>query len=157
MDTILSSFLSWQLLLFALGIFFIVWVVRTVVGYFWKGAEDNALWTELVLRLMPIAAGILIGKFATGYPYPTGLSSESGRLIFGIVGGGLSGTVFSAFKGLLKGYVAGLSPTTTVSVQNATTSGATTTTTTATTVVPATTVVSAANSDIQFPQPPSNG
>jgi|ERR1700722_7178418 len=118
MDSIFAALLSWQLLLFSLGVFFIVWFVRTIVEFLWAGATGNKIWEEIVLRFLPCVVGAVIGKYAALYPYPLGIVSASGRIMFGIVSGGISSLVFASLKGMARGYIQnmlnGLAPQNTI-------------------------------------------
>lgn len=115
MDNGIASLLSWQFILFSLGIFVAVWVVRTVVEYIFSNADGNKLWEKLILPLMPVVTGAVVGYFAKGYAYPDGLSSVSGRLFFGSVAGMFSSLMYQVVKGLLKdkiqGFVSSAQPT----------------------------------------------
>lgn len=51
---------------------------------------------------MPPIFGAVIALFATKYAYPDGLTSVSGRLMFGSVAGTFSGLVYQVIKGMLK-------------------------------------------------------
>ena len=111
MDAAFSAFLSWNFILYCLGVSAITFVVRTITEYFAQKFKfmasfiAGAFWTELVLPLIPLVNGGIIAYFATGYPYPLGINSVSGRVLFGIVGGMLSGLVFRVLKGLLKSSI----------------------------------------------------
>ena len=111
MDTAFSAFLSWNFILYCLGVSTITYVVRTITEYFAQKFKFMAtfiaspFWTELFLPLMPLINGGVIAYFATGYPYPYGISALSGRIVFGVVGGMLSGLIFRVLKGLLKASI----------------------------------------------------
>jgi hypothetical protein len=102
MNDSIAAVFSWNLLLFALGVFVMTWVIRTVVEYFIPKAVDAKLWQKLVLPLLPVVLGTAIGFFAKMYPYPDGLTTLVARLMFGGVGGMFSGLVFQIAKGMLK-------------------------------------------------------
>ena len=101
MDQALNAFLSWQFILFSLGIFVVTWVIRLVVEYLLPKAVNNKFWEELCLPLMPVGTGLTIAYFASKYPYPDGLTALSGRVIFGLVAGFLSATIYKVVKGML--------------------------------------------------------
>lgn len=101
----LQSLFSWQFLLFSLGIFVPVWVIRTIVEYFYPNAVGSKLWEKLILPLMPIGVGAIISYFATSYPYPDNLVSVSARLMVGSVAGLLSGLIYQVVKGMLKNTI----------------------------------------------------
>lgn len=103
----IEALFSWQLLLFSLGIFAVVWVIRTIVEYFIPKSVGSNLWEKLILPLAPVVLGSIVAFFATKYAYPDGLSSVSARLMFGSVSGMLSGLVYSVVKGMLKDKIKG--------------------------------------------------
>jgi hypothetical protein len=102
MESGLSALLSFQFVLFSLGIFTIVWVIRTIVEYVLPNADGNKLWEKLILPLMPPVIGTVVGLFATKYAYPDGLTTLSDRLFFGSVAGMFSSCVYQVAKGMLK-------------------------------------------------------
>lgn len=104
MDTIFQTLLSWQFLMFCLGIAGLVFVIRRAVEYFLKVkniTKYNYLWETLILPIMPLGLGSLLGWVAKAYPYPGAITSASGRVFFGLVAGMLSGLVYRVLKGLL--------------------------------------------------------
>lgn len=103
MDNALNALFSWNLLLFSLGIFSLVWVIRTVVEYYIDGVEHNKLWEKLIIPLMPVLIGALVALIAKKYPYPDGLTTVSARLMVGSVAGMLSGLVYQVITAFLKG------------------------------------------------------
>ena len=105
MDTALNALLSWQFILFALGIFAIVWTLRTVVEFAVPKVIGKTWWEKLFLPILPLVLGIVIAKFATNYAYPDGLSSFSGRELFGLVAGMFSGLTYQVVKGMLKNKI----------------------------------------------------
>src|ERR1017187_8665927 len=107
MDVVLQAFLSWQLVLFSLGIFFIVWMIRTLVEFCFPKVINNRVWTDLFLRLSPVIIGALVAKWATGYPYPVN-NTESYRMIFGLVAGGISSLLYGSMKSMAGGYIRGI-------------------------------------------------
>ena len=102
MDNAVSAFFSWQFILFSLAVFAAVWTLRTVLEYFWPKLDGNNLWEKLILPISPVVFGTLIAYVSTKYAYPDGLSSLSGRLMFGSVAGMFSGLVYQVVKGMLK-------------------------------------------------------
>lgn len=107
MDTMLAILLSWQFLVFCLGLAAIIFVIRKVVEYFEKDVKDLKLWNELILPIAPIFLGSIIAIFAKMFPFPpemlvSGSASTSGRFMFGLVAGLLSAWVYKVIKGLLK-------------------------------------------------------
>lgn len=99
MDTVLQALLSWQFLLFCLAIAALTFVVRKIVEFILDNprvpaSKTSKLWREVLLPILPVVGGGLSGGFATHYPYPDGLTSASGRVIFGLVAGLFSGLVY---------------------------------------------------------------
>lgn len=87
---------------FALIIWALVWVQRKMVTFFWKGAESNKYWRELLLPLGPLFTGGLLGLLVTNYPYPEDFSSGPARVFFGVVCGLLSAHLYKMVKGFVK-------------------------------------------------------
>jgi hypothetical protein len=108
MDSALNSLLSWQFILFSLGVFVATWVIRTIVEYFIPKAANNNFWESLCLPLFPVIFGTLMAYFATKYAYPDGLTSLSGRLLFGSVAGLFSSSIYKITKGMLKDKIQSL-------------------------------------------------
>jgi hypothetical protein len=109
MDTMLQALLSWQFLLFCLAIAAIVFVLRTIAEYVMKNwafaARESSLWNDLLLPILPVLLGTGLAFFVKKYPYPEGLMSISGRMIWGLVAGLASGLVYRLFKTFLMGKV----------------------------------------------------
>ena len=104
MDTILQTFLSLQFLFFCLGIAAITFVLRKIVDYILtlKGLQNNKLWNELILPIMPVILGVLCASVAKRYPFPDIFGvSVSAKMNFGLVAGLFSGLVYKIIKGLL--------------------------------------------------------
>lgn len=108
MDAVFYAIFSWQFLLFCLGIAAVTFVIRKLVEYFvldnpkMPGNKASKLWRELLLPIGPVCGGALLGLVAGKYPYPEGIHSVSGRVIFGLVAGLLSGLVYRVISGMLK-------------------------------------------------------
>jgi len=108
MDAVFYAIFSWQFLLFCLGIAAVTFVIRKLVEFFildnpkMPGSRASKLWKELLLPIGPVVGGALLGLVAYKYPYPEGIHSISGRVIFGLVAGLLSGLVYRVMKGLAK-------------------------------------------------------
>lgn len=105
MDQMLSTLFSLQFLLFCLGLAAVIFVVRRFVEYFVKTKSFLKLWHELILPVFPVMLGGLTGLLAKMYPYPEGIESASGRVLFGLVAGLLSGLVYRVIKSLLKAKI----------------------------------------------------
>jgi uncharacterized membrane protein len=98
---LLSQLFSWQFMLFCLGIAAITFVVRSTVEHTYVILAQKKIWKELILPIFPVITGALIGAAATSYPYPEGFDSTSGRTMFGLVAGLLSGLLYRVIKSLL--------------------------------------------------------
>lgn len=102
MDPILSVFLSWQFIMFSLGIYVITWMMRTLLEYKFPKIIVNKFYSEIVLPFTPVIVGAMVAFFATQYAYPPGISALSGRLVFGATTGMFSGLIFRVIKSMLK-------------------------------------------------------
>ena len=112
MDELLKIFLTWQFMIFCLGIAAITFVFRKVLEYAilnrptLPGNPNSKIWRDLVLPVAPVLLGALAGWLATGYPYPDGLSGSTfGRVSFGLVSGLFSGLMYRVVMGLLRGKI----------------------------------------------------
>lgn len=96
MDPILQIFLSWQFLIFGVGVCAVVFVLRKVAEYSlanWKPLmKESKLWNELLMPISPIFVGVIGALAIRSYPYPNNLTSGGSRFIFGL-GAGLLSTV----------------------------------------------------------------
>ena len=106
MDNILQALLSWQMVLFGLGLVAITFVVRKFVEFFLEQewvptSKKSKFWTEVILPILPVVTGPIVGYLSTSYPYPEDLKVTSGRVFFGLVAGLLSGLFFRVIKGAL--------------------------------------------------------
>lgn len=121
MDPALTVLLSWQFMLFSLGCFFVIWVIRTILEFFIPTISANKYWDKLALPLLPVFLGATVAHFITSYPYPNGEVATLPRELFGITAGGLSTVAFQVIKGLLKQQLTTLIvQTTTTQVPSAT-------------------------------------
>lgn len=110
MDKIFDTLLTWQFLLFCLGIAAITSFVRNFIDYNlnkYKFAKYKKLFYDVILPSFPIGAGTLIAYLATKYPYPPEVTGASGRIFFGMVAGLFSGFVYRLFKSLLLSNIKG--------------------------------------------------
>lgn len=116
MDTGLQALLSWQFLLFCLGIAAITFIMRKIFEFIvldnpkMPGSKASRLWTDLLLPVGPVFTGAIIAFFAKHYPYPNGIVSASGRILFGLVAGFLSGLIYRVIKGMLKAKIQAATP-----------------------------------------------
>jgi hypothetical protein len=97
----LWSFITWQFILFSLGVMTIVFILRTILQYFFIQLQSSRLWNTLVLPVAPILIGGTMARLLKAYPYSTGLTSNLDHILFGAVAGLLSGLIFSVIKGTL--------------------------------------------------------
>jgi hypothetical protein len=114
MDTVLQALFSWQFVLFCLAIAAVTFVIRRVIEFVLDhpgipASKSSKFWTDLFLPIFPVIGGPLGAWFASGYPYPEGLTSDSGRIIFGLVAGLLSGLVYRIAKSFLASKISGIS------------------------------------------------
>lgn len=114
MDTALQTLLSYQFLLFCLAISAFTYVVTVVVSYVFsvKGyiAKENHLWSDLILPILPVVLGSFGAILAKNYPYPTEITSVSGRFAFGLVAGLLAGFAWRWVKAIIGNKMTTLSP-----------------------------------------------
>jgi hypothetical protein len=107
MDNVLQALLTWQFLFFCLAIGAIVFMVRVAVEYAMVNwafvAKESKLWRGLILPILPILLGQFGALFITQYPYPEGLSSKGGRMVFGLVAGFTSGLIVRLYRSFLAG------------------------------------------------------
>jgi hypothetical protein len=114
---LLSIFLTWQFLIFCLGLSAITFVVRKVVEYFMSnflilsGKNFFILWRTVLLPIGPVVNGAIAGFLADGFPYPELLGSSSyGRFSFGLVAGLFSGLIYRVITSLLKSKLSQSTP-----------------------------------------------
>ena len=111
MDKIFDTLLTWQFLMFCLGVAAITSVIRNTTDYLFnnnsKLRKFKPAWEELLLPVIPILLGSLIGWLAVKYPYPGDIDSSSGRVFFGMVAGLFSGLVYRLLKSLLLSNIKG--------------------------------------------------
>lgn len=104
MDPILQTLLSWQFILFGLAIAAIVYVVRKIIEFlmdtYTSFSKESKLW-NLILTILPIFLGPLVAGLVKTLPYPNGLSTTGARIIFGLVAGLMSTTLYRVVNDLL--------------------------------------------------------
>lgn len=110
MDSILQILLSWQFIIFSLGIVAITSVLKTMGEYFVlnvisKKYKNSKLWGDLILPILPVILGPIVAIEITSYPYPVGLETSGARLVFGLVSGLLSGLVYRVVKAIIKNVI----------------------------------------------------
>ena len=107
MEMSLQTLLSWQFILFCLGIAALTSVVRKVVEFILDNpkvpaSKTSKFWTELFLPILPIILGLVMAVMAKKFPYPMDASSALVRGLFGSVAGLLSGLVYRILAGMLR-------------------------------------------------------
>lgn len=108
MDDLFQTLLSWQFILFCLGIAAITEVLRRGIEFFildnpkMPGTRTSKLWREFLLPIAPVTNGVLMAVVAVKYPYPQEIHSFSARVFFGLVGGLLSGLIYRVVAGMIK-------------------------------------------------------
>lgn len=97
----LMQFFTWQFMLFSLAIAGVTFIIRSIVEYFVKSMKEKDFWEELFLPIFPLILGSAMGWLMHMYPYPDGLTTISGRVIFGLVAGMFSGLAYRVIKSFL--------------------------------------------------------
>lgn len=122
MDSILQVLLSWQFIIFSLGIVAITTVFRTTAEYLLKNvkviAKESNLWNNLILPILPVVLGPIGSVLIKGYPYPEGISTGGARFVFGLVAGLLSGLLYRIVKAFFNQKLASVLPQGTVPVED---------------------------------------
>lgn len=95
----LSTLLSWQFVLLCLAISAIIFVLRTVIDFIIKSLNKKiSLWDDVILPAAPVVLGGLMGWQMDSFPYPDNLTNKDFRIIFGLVAGFLSASVYRMIK-----------------------------------------------------------
>lgn len=132
-DTILQTLLSWQFLVFGIAVAAVMSVLRTLIEYLMTSwapvAKESKLWNELLLPILPVIIGSCAAVYDRTFPYPDGLTTKGGRLVFGLVAGLLSTLFYRVVKALIDQKLGMI-------LSQTTSTTATTTTTTAIAVPP---------------------
>lgn len=105
MENGLQALLSTQFILFALSVFFLTTVIRTLVELLLNSPKvpvykDSKLWKGL-LPILPILVGTILAACAYMYPYPEGIKDLMSRMVFGSAAGGLCTILFQVVKSML--------------------------------------------------------
>lgn len=107
MDTVFQALLSWQFILFCLGIAAITSVLRKGIEFFvldnpkMPGTRTSKFWLNFVLPVSPVVMGPVLSYFAKQYPYPETLGNIDGRIAFGLVAGLFSGLAYRVLKSFM--------------------------------------------------------
>jgi hypothetical protein len=104
----LFAFLSWQFVFFSLGVMAVIFVVRTILEYFFSALKTSNLWNSLILTVSPVILGGIMAYLFKAYPYSTGLTSSGDHILFGAVAGLFSGLIFRVIKTTLGQQIVGL-------------------------------------------------
>jgi hypothetical protein len=115
MDNMLQALLSWQFVLFCLAVAAVSFVVRKIGEFVLDHpniptgnlSKSDRFWKELFLPVLPVLMGPLGAVLAAQYPYPDGLETVSGRLVFGLVAGLLSGLMYRLINSLITSKING--------------------------------------------------
>lgn len=101
----LEILLSWQFIVYSLGISAIMFVFRKIIEYyvsnFKSSKKEYNLWHDLVLPVLPVILGPLGTYIFSSFPYPENLSTMGGKFAFGLIAGLLSGLIYRVLKGLI--------------------------------------------------------
>lgn len=119
MDPILSILLSWQLVIFGLAIYAIVFVVRTLVEYKLPSTYEK-FWEDVFLPIFPVVIGAVGAYFIKAFPYPDGLTTTVSRVIFGLGVGLLSTTLYRVIFALMGQKITAVAQTVTSTVSSIT-------------------------------------
>ena len=104
MGNLAEVLLSWQFIIFGLGIVAITSVISRFTEYVFnikKYAKRQKIWKELMLPTLPVILGSLLAYCITSYPYPVGLETSGARFVFGLVAGLLSTLIYRIVKSFL--------------------------------------------------------
>jgi hypothetical protein len=97
----MEALLSWQTAIFSLGIYILVYIIRTIVDPTPLG--QKWYWSKVVLQVLPPILGAGLAAVLTMYPFPEGVSSMSMRVFYGLCAGFFSSWAYKLAKGVVKG------------------------------------------------------
>jgi len=101
LDRGFEIFANWQTVVYCLAIYFLTYVIRTVVEALWKGAKDSNLWNELGLHCGPIGTGVVI-VLLVKFPWPMPIADvPAAKVMYGGICGGMSGFVYGRIRAWL--------------------------------------------------------
>jgi hypothetical protein len=89
-------------LLFSLGIFILVTVLRRIVEGVYPKAKTQRIWSDAVVPTLPIFLGGLLALCWKTYPYPVPSPTASMRVLLGIVAGFTSSWAVRILKSFIK-------------------------------------------------------
>lgn len=99
-----SRFFNWEIVVFALGLYIVVFIFRRIVEGFWKKALANYYWSEVVLPILPPFVGAIFALVAVSFPYPDIVKTTGIRVMYGLGMGFFSGWAYRVFKALVKKF-----------------------------------------------------
>lgn len=111
MSDLIAMFINFQFMLLCLGIAAITFVARTTIEYFvlknpkLPGDVNSRFWRELFLPIFPVLLGVVFPFVGTSFMYPVTVVAESSKIMFGLVAGLFSPTLYRVIKGLLNKQV----------------------------------------------------
>ena len=108
MDMVLQTLLSWQFIMFCLGIAAMTFIIRKLIDFLvtkFKFKKFNSFWSEVLLPILPVVLGSIVSAMAVKYPFPEGISALSSRVFFGMVAGLFSGLVYRIAKSSLSSQI----------------------------------------------------
>lgn len=97
----MEALLSWQTLMFMLGVFVTTYVVRKTAEGVRPRLLQTKLWEDTALPILPILLGAAGGFLDKTFPFPDGLADVWARVRFGAVCGFMSAHTFSIINALL--------------------------------------------------------
>jgi hypothetical protein len=113
METALTTFVTWQAVLFCLGVFVTTFIIRKAVEGTWDFLAPHKqpgppppnrareLWEGVILRVMPPIVGVVCAFITTELMHP-GVHSAAGKAFYGLVCGFGSSYVYMVVKAVLK-------------------------------------------------------
>jgi hypothetical protein len=93
----------WQTILFCLGIYTVVYLLRISVEWKWPSVKaPNSYWLEVALPTIPVVLGVCVALAFKSYPYPAQVQSGIARAFYGGVCGFFSAWVYRVGKAVVK-------------------------------------------------------
>lgn len=94
-------------LLFCLGIYVVLFVLRRAVEWKWPAVRGkDTFWEDVALPSLPVLLGVLLAACIRNYPYPAIIQTLGGRIFFGMVCGFLSTWIYRLAKAVAKKLLA---------------------------------------------------
>lgn len=100
----LNKLMNWQVLLFCLGIYVLVFIIRRIVDGISKKVSASWAWNNVILYVLPPLLGAAVAMAFAKYPYPADIveAGIGGRIFYGLGCGWCSGWVYKVIKALVK-------------------------------------------------------